>query len=48
VGLIKNIKTMKTLVIISAAIVVTFLVIVLGIEIIRKVIDKADEEDRNN
>jgi hypothetical protein len=39
---------MKTLVIISAAIVVTFLVIVLGIEIIRKVIDRADEEDRNN
>jgi uncharacterized membrane protein len=48
VGLIKNIKTMKTLVIISAAIVVTFLVIVLGIEVIRKVIDRADEEDRNN
>jgi uncharacterized membrane protein len=39
---------MKTFVIISAAIAVTFLVILLGIEVIRKVIDKADEEDRNN
>jgi hypothetical protein len=39
---------MKTLVIISAAIVVTFLVIVLVIEAVRKVIDRADEEDRNN
>jgi hypothetical protein len=39
---------MKTFVIISAAMVVTFLVIVLAIEAIRRVIDKADDIDSNN